>query len=243
MDGIRVQGVYDDRASDRREDLLDAGCPFLGKTSELVGACRDGRVDIVYVALPLRAEVRIMRAMEELADTTATVYLVADFLRYHQMAPQFTALGRMNLISLHDTPFHGISGLAKRLEDVVIGSMILLGISLPLLLIALLVKASSRGPVLFRQRRYGLNGAEIRVLKFRTMTVCEDGPTIAQAQKNDPRVTPLGRFPAADLARRAAAILSGGHRGNVHRRATASTQWRTTNLIGGSSPATCFATK
>jgi len=62
--GIRVQGVYDDRASDRREDLLDAGCPFLGKTSELVRACRDGRVDIVYVALPLRAELRIMRAME-----------------------------------------------------------------------------------------------------------------------------------------------------------------------------------
>jgi putative colanic acid biosynthesis UDP-glucose lipid carrier transferase len=192
--GIRVQGVYDDRGSDRREDLLNAGCPFLGTTRELVRACRDGRVDIVYVALPLRAELRILQAMEELADTTATVYLVADFFQYHQMAPQFTALGRMSLISLHDTPFHGISGLAKRLEDIVIGSAILLGISLPLLVIALLVKVTSRGPVLFRQRRYGLNGAEIRILKFRTMTVCEDGPNIAQAQKNDPRVTPLGRF-------------------------------------------------
>jgi putative colanic acid biosynthesis UDP-glucose lipid carrier transferase len=76
----------------------------------------------------------------------------------------------------------------------VAGFAILLLISVPLLIIALLVKVTSPGPVLFRQRRYGLNGKEIRILKFRTMTVCEDGPQIAQAQRNDPRVTRLGAF-------------------------------------------------
>ena len=192
--GIRVQGVYDDRGSDRREDLLDAACPYLGKASELVKACRDGRIDVVYIALPLRAEPRIAEVMKAFADTTATVYLMADFLRYHQMTPTFTSLGSVQLISLHDTPFHGISTVEKRLEDIVVGSLILTLISLPLVVISVLVKATSRGPIFFRQRRYGLNGKEIRILKFRTMTVCEDGPSIQQAQRNDARVTPLGRF-------------------------------------------------
>jgi putative colanic acid biosynthesis UDP-glucose lipid carrier transferase len=192
--GNLVQGVYDDRTADRREDLQGVGCSFLGGTRELVEACRAGRVDVVYIALPLRAELRIMEVMHELADTTATVYLVADFFQYHQLAPQFTALGRVQLISLHDTPFHGISGLAKRLEDIVVGSLILVIVAIPLIVIAIAVKVTSRGSVLFRQRRYGLNGTEIRILKFRTMKVSEDGPNIAQAQKNDARVTPLGRF-------------------------------------------------
>jgi len=192
--GIRVQGVYDDRSSERREELLDCSCPYLGKADDLVNACRDGRVDVVYIALPLRAEPRIALLMQALSDTTATVYLLADFFRYHQMAPQFTAMGNLQLVSLHDTPFHGMSGVQKRLEDVIVGSLILLFISVPLVVIALMIKATSRGPILFRQRRYGLNGKEIRVLKFRTMTVCEDGPDIKQAQRNDARVTPLGSF-------------------------------------------------
>jgi putative colanic acid biosynthesis UDP-glucose lipid carrier transferase len=191
--GIRVQGVYDDRGSDRREDLLDSGCPYLGKTSELVKACRDGRIDVVYIALPLRAEPRIAEVMKAFADTTATVYLMADFLRYHQMTPTFTSLGSVQLISLHDTPFHGISTVEKRLEDIVVGSLILTLISLPLVVISVLVKATSRGPVFFRQRRYGLNGKEIRILKFRTMTVCEDGAKVIQARRSDQRVTPIGR--------------------------------------------------
>src|SRR5207302_8312240 len=97
------------------------------------------------------------------------------------------------LISLHDTPFRGVNGWLKRMEDILVGSVIVLIIALPLLAIGILVKLTSKGPVFFRQRRYGLNGREIRVLKFRTMSVMEDGPTVVQAKKDDQRITPVGR--------------------------------------------------
>jgi putative colanic acid biosynthesis UDP-glucose lipid carrier transferase len=87
-----------------------------------------------------------------------------------------------------------VDGWLKRLEDIVVGSLILLVIAIPMLVIAICVKLTSRGPALFRQRRYGLNGEVIDVLKFRSMTVTEDGDEIKQATKDDPRVTKLGAF-------------------------------------------------
>jgi putative colanic acid biosynthesis UDP-glucose lipid carrier transferase len=192
--GLRVEGVYDDRSDSRREELADVGAPYRGNLNALVTACRNLEIDAVYVALPMRAEPRIAQIMSDLADTTATVYLVADFFQYHLIGAQMSSIGRTALISLHDTHFHGINQGLKRLEDIVIGSFILTLIALPMLAISVAVKLTSRGPVFFRQRRYGLNGKEIRILKFRTMTVCEDGPQIVQAKKNDARVTKLGGF-------------------------------------------------
>jgi putative colanic acid biosysnthesis UDP-glucose lipid carrier transferase len=190
--GIRVHGVFDDRGSDRREDLSDVGCPFLGELPDLVASCRDGKIDVVYVALPLRAEPRIAQVMRDLADTTATVYLVADFFQYQLIGAQLSAIGRVPLISLHGTPFHGLNLLLKRIEDVIVGSLILLMIAIPMLVIAIMLKLTSAGPIFFVQRRYGLNGKEIRILKFRTMTVAEDGEKVVQAQRNDKRVTRFG---------------------------------------------------
>ncbi|MEO5768149.1 MAG: undecaprenyl-phosphate glucose phosphotransferase [Polyangia bacterium] len=192
--GLKIMGVFDDRGEDRRHAFSDSPCQHVGGNAELIAACRAGKIDVVYVALPLRAEERIGELLRELANTTATVYLVADFLSYDLLSARWTALGNSPLISIHDTPFQGMSAWLKRVEDVVAGFAILVLISIPLLIIAFLVKVTSAGPVLFRQRRYGLNGKEIRILKFRTMTVCEDGPQIAQAQRNDPRVTRLGAF-------------------------------------------------
>ena len=192
--GIHVDAVYDDRPAERREDLSDVACPCRGNLAELVRACRSSEIDVVYVALPLRAEARIAEAMRVLADTTATVYLVADFFAYDLIGAQLSAIGRVPLISLHDTPFHGIGLGLKRLEDIVVGSLILSLIALPMAVISLLIKLTSPGPIFFRQRRYGLNAKEIRILKFRTMTVCEDGPEITQAKRGDARVTRLGAF-------------------------------------------------
>jgi putative colanic acid biosynthesis UDP-glucose lipid carrier transferase len=190
--GIHVHGVFDDRGADRRLDLSDVGCPFLGELPALVAACREGKIDVVYLALPLRAEPRIAQVMRDLADTTATVYLVADFFQYQLIGAQMSAIGRVPLISLHGTPFHGINLLLKRLEDVVVGSLILLMIAIPMIVIAILLKLTSTGPIFFVQRRYGLNGKQIRILKFRTMTVAEDGAQVVQAKKNDSRITPFG---------------------------------------------------
>jgi putative colanic acid biosynthesis UDP-glucose lipid carrier transferase len=190
--GICVHGVFDDRAADRREDLTNVGCEYRGGLSELVEACRRGKIDAVYVALPLRAEPRITQALRDLADTTATVYLVPDFYKYPVIGAQMTRIGRVPLIGMHGTPFDGISGWLKRVEDVVVGSLILAMIAVPMIVIAILLKLTSAGPIFFVQRRYGLNGKEIRVLKFRTMTVSEDGDKVVQATKNDPRVTRFG---------------------------------------------------
>jgi putative colanic acid biosynthesis UDP-glucose lipid carrier transferase len=192
--GLEIAGIYDDRSADRRHTFTTSPCRHVGGTTDLLEACRAGRIEVVYVALPLRAEARIGELLRALANTTATVYLIADFLSYDLLCARWTSVGTSPLISVHDTPFRGTSAWLKRVEDVLAGLAILVLISLPLLIIAVMVKLTSPGPVFFRQRRYGLNGKEIRVLKFRTMSVCEDGPKVLQAVRDDPRVTPFGKF-------------------------------------------------
>jgi putative colanic acid biosynthesis UDP-glucose lipid carrier transferase len=100
----------------------------------------------------------------------------------------------MPVVSIFESPFYGLDGWVKRAEDIILGSMILLLISPLMLVIAFAIKFTSSGPILFRQRRYGLNGAVVQVWKFRSMTVCEDGEHIPQAKKMDMRITPLGAF-------------------------------------------------
>jgi putative colanic acid biosynthesis UDP-glucose lipid carrier transferase len=192
--GMNVMGVYDDRAADRRHVFSERHCQHLGGESELVEACRKNLIDVVYIALPLRAEEHIAQILRELADTTVSVHLVADLFTHELLRAHWSPIGNVPLISIRDTPFRGIDGWLKRLEDIVVGAFIVLLISIPMLVIALLIKLTSPGPVFFRQRRYGLNGREIRVLKFRSMSVCEDGPQITQAKRNDSRVSPLGRI-------------------------------------------------
>jgi putative colanic acid biosynthesis UDP-glucose lipid carrier transferase len=103
-------------------------------------------------------------------------------------------VGDIPTVSIHETPFYGVDGWVKRVEDIVLSSVILALIAIPMLIIATGVKFSSPGPVIFRQRRYGLSGQEIEVWKFRSMTVCENGDDVRQATKCDPRITAFGAF-------------------------------------------------
>ncbi len=192
--GLRLHGVYDDRSAARRTPIPDPTANFRGDLDALVEDARAGKLDIVYIGLPLRAEERIRSVLQKLADTTATVYVIAEFYGYNLLHSQWATVGEVPVVSVFDTPFDGLGGWAKRAEDLILGSLILVVISIPMLLITLVIKATSPGPVLFRQRRYGLNGKEILVLKFRSMTVCEDGDRVQQAQKGDTRVTPFGAF-------------------------------------------------
>jgi putative colanic acid biosynthesis UDP-glucose lipid carrier transferase len=192
--GMRLVGLYDDRSPRRRRRFAQQHCPFAGSSEQLVEDARAGKLDIIYIGLPLRAEGRIGEILKALADTTATVYLAADFFTYDLMHGRWQQIANIPLVSIYDSPFNGVDGWLKRTEDLVLGSMILLLISIPMAVVAIAIKVTSPGPVFFRQRRYGLNAKEIRVLKFRTMTVCEDGPEIKQATKHDARVTRLGRF-------------------------------------------------
>jgi len=159
-----------------------------------VQQARAGRIDVVYIALPLRAEPRINAIIRRLSDTTASVYLAYDFGGFDMLRAQWGSVGNVPVMSVVENPFHGIDGVTKRLEDIVIGSIVMAIIALPLLVIAIGVRLSSPGPVFFRQRRYGLNGEKILVLKFRSMVVMEDGDNVRQATKNDSRVTKFGAF-------------------------------------------------
>jgi putative colanic acid biosynthesis UDP-glucose lipid carrier transferase len=192
--GLRLVGFYDDRNSDRRLAVPEEYGGVRGDLNQLVSDARDGKVDIVYISLPLRAESRINSLVRKLGDTTVSAYVIADFFVFDLLHAQWSSIGDIPAVSILDTPFHGLGGWVKRLEDLVIGSIILLIIALPMVVVAIGIKLTSPGPVFFRQKRYGLNGKEIRVLKFRSMKVMEDGATVKQATKDDPRVTPFGRF-------------------------------------------------
>jgi putative colanic acid biosynthesis UDP-glucose lipid carrier transferase len=192
--GMRVDGYFDDRDPERLNPMPERLGPPIGRLDGLLELAHRGKVDIVYIALPLRAESRISDIVRKLADSTASVYVVADFLVFDLVHAQWSNVQGLPVVSVFESPFYGVNGWLKRVEDLVLGSIILLLIAFPMACIALGVKLTSQGPVFFRQRRYGLNGEEIRVLKFRTMTVTEDGAAVTQAKKNDQRVTRFGGF-------------------------------------------------
>ena len=192
--GMKLCGFYDDRDTERCYDMDDALGRRIGNLNDVVQAARAGEVGLVYIALPLRAEPRVIELLQKLADTTASVYMAADFFAFNLLHARWGSVGDMPVVSIHETPFYGVDGWLKQLEDFILGVLILVLIALPMLLIAIGIKLTSCGPVFFRQRRYGLDGEVIDVLKFRTMTVSEDGPDIRQATKNDERVTPFGAW-------------------------------------------------
>jgi len=105
---------------------------------------------------------------------------------------RWTDIGGLPAVSVFENPLYGVDGLVKRAFDVFVAAFLLVFLAVPLLIVAIAIKVTSRGPVFFRQRRYGLDGREILVWKFRTMTVCEDGHQVTQASKQDARVTKLG---------------------------------------------------
>ena len=194
--GLRLTEYINDTDGDCPPLGLQAPQPSGGQDviDRLERLARRGDFDILYVALPTTARARIGEVLDRLADTTVTVYMVPDYFISSLFNGKWSNLEGIPLISVYDTPFWGVDGWVKRVEDIVLSSLFLLVAAIPMLLIAAAIKLTSAGPILFKQRRYGMNGQEISVWKFRTMRVCEDGPTVPQALRNDPRVTPLGAF-------------------------------------------------
>jgi putative colanic acid biosynthesis UDP-glucose lipid carrier transferase len=121
------------------------------------------------------------------------VYFLPDVSGFDVLQQRASELLGLPVVAMCETPFHGYRGLVKRLMDVSIASLALLLLAPVLLTIGILVRRDSPGPMLFRQRRYGLDGREILVYKFRTMTVAENGDRVTQASRNDSRVTRVGK--------------------------------------------------
>jgi putative colanic acid biosynthesis UDP-glucose lipid carrier transferase len=189
---IAVEGFFDDRSSERLG--VEGGARLLGSLSELAAYVNTRKIDVIFIALPMRHVQRVLDLLDELRDTTASIYFVPDVFVFDLIQSRTGDILGIPVVAMCETPFSGYRGVAKRVMDVAFSltAMILL---LPLfLVVSLLVKLSSPGPVIFRQRRYGLDGHEIHIYKFRTMTVTEDGNTIRQATRDDARVTPVGRF-------------------------------------------------
>ena len=189
--GLTIEGIYDCPANTPSPH----GSVLVPRDIEtLMGHVHAGRIDCVYIAYPMKQEDKIRELVEDLADSTVSVHVVPDIFVSDLLNARWTSLGDVPLVSVFESPFYGSSSILKRLEDVVLGSLILLLISPLMVAIAVAVKLTSSGPAIFKQRRYGLSGDVIEVWKFRSMTVTEDGAHVPQAQKNDPRVTPLGCF-------------------------------------------------
>jgi len=190
--GLRPAGFFDDRPKERTPIIPAELGSRIGTIDDLVAQAREGKIQRIYITFPMRAENRIRLVLDKLGDTTASVSIVPDFFVFQLLHSRWSDILGLPTVSVFDSPLYGTDGMAKRLCDLVFGGLFLLLAAVPMTAIAAAIKLTSPGPVFFRQRRYGLDGREIRVWKFRTMTVCEDGPAAVQAVCNDPRVTPLG---------------------------------------------------
>jgi len=190
--GIKLVGFVDNRSPERLDTKSDY--KLLGKHEQLAQIVQDNNIKLIYLSLPMASQPRILHVLDELKDTTASIYFVPDMFVTDLIQGRPGAVCGTPVISVCETPFKASNGTVKRISDVVFSLVILLLIFPILLVIAAAVKWTSPGPIIFKQRRYGLDGEEILVYKFRSMTVTEDGGTIQQAQKNDARITPLGAF-------------------------------------------------
>ena len=190
--GVDVVGFFDDRGIERTE-LTDPGILF-GRLVDVPDYVNRHGIDLVYITLPMASQPRTLNLLDALRDTTASVYFVPDIFVSDLIQARVDHIHGMPVVALTESPTLGVSGIGKRISDVVIASFILLLIWPLLLVLAVGVKLSSPGPIIFKQRRYGLDGQEIRVYKFRSMKVCDDGEIIKQAGRSDPRITRFGAF-------------------------------------------------
>jgi putative colanic acid biosynthesis UDP-glucose lipid carrier transferase len=190
--GIDFIGYFDDRTDDRVHG--DATDQRLGGLKDVAPYIRSHAVRDVYITLPLGSQPRIVELLEQLQGTTASIFFVPDVFGISIVQGRLQDMNGVPVVGICETPFTGTNELVKRISDIVLASLILLLISPILLAVAIGVKLSSPGPVIFRQRRNGLQGEEIIVYKFRSMRVMDDGSVVRQATKGDPRVTRFGAF-------------------------------------------------
>ncbi|MDH6294722.1 Undecaprenyl-phosphate glucose phosphotransferase [Agrobacterium fabrum] len=191
---IRICGIFDDRKSERSPEVV-AGYPKLGTFAELVEFARLTKLDMLIIALPLSAEARILQLLRKLWVLPVDIRIAAHANKLRFRPRAYSHVGKVPMLDVFDKPIRDWDSVAKRLFDITFS---LMGIALfwPVMLAAgIAVKATSKGPVLFKQKRHGFNNETINVWKFRSMYTELSDPTAKKAvTKNDPRVTPVGRF-------------------------------------------------
>jgi putative colanic acid biosysnthesis UDP-glucose lipid carrier transferase len=191
---IKMLGFFEDL------ETGDAARPkesLVGRLADVPEFVRICNVNLVYITLPIAPDPRILQLLDGLRDTVASVYFVPDLHALNIVQSRVDVVHGMPMFSVYESPFFGVRSVAKVVSDFVLSSILLVCASPVFVAVAIAIKCSSKGPILFRQLRYGLDGREIMVYKFRSMTVTEDGAsasTFTQVTRGDPRVTPVGAF-------------------------------------------------
>jgi putative colanic acid biosynthesis UDP-glucose lipid carrier transferase len=189
--GYQFVGFYDDREEER---LRGDKTHFKGKVADALKLAQSGEIDSIYICIPLVAEARIAQIIHTLSDSTVNLFMVPDFLLSNLMQGNIGSLGQLDTISVIEEPLGGSKEFYKRSFDILFSLTVLILLSPVFIIIALAIKLTSPGAVLFKQDRYGLDGRPIGVYKFRSMRVTENADKVTQATKNDSRITPVGNF-------------------------------------------------
>jgi putative colanic acid biosynthesis UDP-glucose lipid carrier transferase len=190
---IKLLGFFEDRPMPAGGAELPHS--FLGRMADAADFVRKQGVNVVYITLPISPDPDLMTLLQALRDTVASVYFVPDFHSINYIQARVDVVHGIPMIAVYASPFFGARSLAKRVSDIIMSSVLLLCASPVLVAAAIAVKRTSVGPVIFKQRRYGLDGREILVYKFRSMTVTEDGAnSYTQVTRGDSRVTRVGAF-------------------------------------------------
>lgn len=197
--GYQVVGFYADKKQHKNAckntcDEINKHYPTLGDYDDLILSAQSGEWEQIYLAIPSESKKRIAHLLDRLSDTATPIRMIPDYFTSSLLKSKYLEIVKTPILCIYDSPFSAHNAWIKRIEDILVGSLILLLISPILILISLAVKYTSEGPIIFKQSRYGLKGEKIKVWKFRTMTVCENGNEVKQATKNDSRFTPIGAF-------------------------------------------------
>jgi Undecaprenyl-phosphate glucose phosphotransferase len=192
--GFRLVGFVDDRAA-TSDAIGYRGLPILGAVSDTPDVCQREKIDIIYVALPLEEHVHMLGVVEFASRECIDVHVVPDLLQFIALRARLDDLDGLPLISINDVPLRGFNSVLKRLVDIALSSAVLAIGAIPALIIATIIKYSSRGPAFYSQVRMGLDGKAFTVYKFRSMPVdAEDASGPVWARDDDPRATPIGRW-------------------------------------------------
>lgn len=191
--GQLLVACFDDRQNTRAP--LASRWQVAGGFADVGEYVRENQIDLIYISLPMSSNPRVMALLDELRDSTASVCFLPDIFVADVIQGSVHAVGGLPVVAVCDTPFRGASAFVKRALDI-FATLLALPLVAPLMLvIAMLIKLSSPGPAFFRQRRYGLDGKEIVVWKFRTMRIDEDCTTSYNpVSRDDARVTTIGKF-------------------------------------------------
>jgi Undecaprenyl-phosphate glucose phosphotransferase len=191
---VRVIGVFDDRGDDRSAESC-GGVAKLGTVDDLVEFARQTRVDLVIFALPISAESRILQMLKKLWVLPVDIRLSAHTNKLRYRPRSYSYLGSVPVLDIFDKPIADWDVVMKWLFDKIVGTLALICAAPIMLIVAIAIKLDSRGPVFFKQKRYGFNNELIEIYKFRSMYADQaDAAANKLVTADDPRVTRVGRF-------------------------------------------------